>query len=321
MTRWTKIQIIVLLGAMALVWWQRQLHARQVQQLATLAEQLRNKTEELETRKPVLAGLEQRNTALREEKNAAEKSIVAPLLKERAAVASARSAAEAAAQAEKGRAYRHAMAAAWDNPEQRELNRELLRNEIKAKLAPLVKKLGLTPEQADQCRDLLVENQLKKDSRLAALLRENVTVTDALQERDATYRESERQLRALLGDAGYALLDEGNQNNQKANVDRVLNWLRTELGSNMLNDQQSALLAGLIRAESNKIISDETDAFRSAQEWDQLLSHHQQNILRQIESSLTPEQLAALHKLAADDRTKSQENRTALRKTYGLTSD
>lgn len=48
------------------------------------------------------------------------------------------------------------------------------------------------------------------------------------------------------------------------------------------------------------------------------MADHQQNVVRHIAPLLTPEQLAALNKLAADDHSRSQEEFVAKGKTYGL---
>jgi len=174
MNRWSKIQIIILAGAVGLSAWQYVIHARQARTIASLEEQAASGTRELKSRNATLNELNEQGNALLEHKKAKETSVVAPLMRERAQATAAQSAAEAAARAEKGRVYRRAIAASLDDPEQRELNRQLLDNELKSRLAPLVKKLNLPPEKADRLRDLIEEYELQKYDRIASLLRENV---------------------------------------------------------------------------------------------------------------------------------------------------
>jgi hypothetical protein len=321
MKRWNTIQIVALAGALGLGAWQYAFHIRQSRTLVALQTQAGSKTRELESCKAALAELNEQKSALLEHKKASEASVVAPLMRERAEATASRSAAEAAARAEKGRVYRHAMAAALDDPGQRELGRQLLHSEVKSRTAPLVKKLNLSPEQTDRLHDLLVDYELQKNDRIAALLRDDVSVADALQQRDAAHQESQNQLRALLGDDGYALFDEDNQKAQKANVDRVLNWMKSHLGDHSLDDRQSARLGELILAEFANVTADETDAFRPAHDLEQWMTDHQQNIIQQIAPSLTAEQLAALNNLAAEDRANAQERIDSTRRIYGLTGD
>ena len=319
MKRWNGIQIVLVAGALGLVTWQYAVHARQSRNLAALENQAGSEARELESHKAALKELKEQTDALLEHKNASRDSVVAPLMRERALVTAERSAADAAERTEKSRAYRRAMAAMMDDPEQRKLNRQLLQGELEASLAPLTKKLNLSPEQAGRFRDLLVDYELQKDDRIAALLRENVGVTDALQQRDAAYEELQNQLRALLGEDGYRLYDQGHQKALQANVDRVLSSLASDLGDHQLDDRQRARLSELILAETSHITTDETDAFRPARDTDQWMSDHQENIVRQIAPLLTPEQLAALTNLAAEDRVTMQGRMDSIRRTFSLT--
>lgn len=69
---------------------------------------------------------------------------------------------------------------------------------------------------------------------------------------------------------------------------RLLSAIQQNMGDSPLDQQQSDRLQGLLKAELCTIHLDDTDLFRPREEWAQVISERQQNVLVGIAAYLTP---------------------------------
>jgi RNA polymerase sigma factor (sigma-70 family) len=179
-----------------------------------------------------------------------------------------------------------------DDPDFKELNRIDVRQGLKSQYASLVKKLNLSPEEADKFVGLLANNAMRRMEATSALVSGNWDVATALQDRDGAKKEMESQIRALLGDAGYAQYDRFIHDEFG---DYTVNWLNRELGTAALSDEQSKQLKAIFAARSEIPVVDNVDCFRSKESVDALfqqLTDRGLGDLQQAAGFLTPEQLA-----------------------------
>jgi RNA polymerase sigma factor (sigma-70 family) len=173
-----------------------------------------------------------------------------------------------------------------------ELARIQLRQTLKNHYAPLTQQLNLAPETTEKLFNLIIENELKKKVALAQLMSGDSDTETALQGRDQAKAELENQIKELLGDAGYAQLDQFNHDTAAGELVKGLN---RELGDKALNDEQSKRIQALFAAKPD-ITIDDMDLLRSKESLNGLLQqlvdrgHHD---LEEAASFLTSEQLAA----------------------------
>jgi hypothetical protein len=317
MTRGKLIQVTLLAGAALLMLWQFQCRISQNRLYAQLQDQIETESRKLAGRQPVLDEWEQRNRALQNRRIETNSSLGA-LVRQRAALTSTTATARQAAQAERNRVFRSTLADTLDNPQQKEINRGLLKNELRAYLASRNQKLNLAPDQLEQIVNLLTEDELKKTDRLAALLRGQLPVAEALEERNAAYHELQTQLRSILGEEGYAVYDEGRQTAAKSQADRDVTMINSDLGANAMDAAQTDQLRALIRAEVYGFIADDTDAFRSEEDWHRFYNLVVEKIAGQAATFLTAVQVNGFRKLAAADLVENDKALAAKRKGYGL---
>jgi hypothetical protein len=308
-----KIQISLLTLGVLLSGWQWQLHLRQGRELAALEAQVRSRNQELETRRSALAELEQRNNKLVEAERRAGNATLISLMRERAVAA--RSASEnASGPPGVGRA----LADALENPEQRTIDREQVRIQAKAGSAVFLKLLNLSPERADQYIELNTENECRKADRLAALLRGRISLADALRQRDAEELVHEQRVREVLGEEGYAFLQSIADGMRADEAKRTIAAIQDNIGANTLNPEQTNRLQLLIQAELKRVNMDDTDLFRTPDDWAQVLSGYQQSVLNEAAAFLTPAQLEAVKGLAALDLAQKKEDMILKRKSVGI---
>lgn len=319
MIRLNKIAVVALLGAVAIGFWQLREHAGQARRLAWLEQQLRSKSLELEAGRQTLAVLQQEAAGLQQ--SAQTNATMRSLLHERAATTAAAAAARDAAREEQNRAFRSTLANTLDNPEQMEINRALLTGDFRSRSGPLVEKLGLTAEQTDQLFTLITDNELAKTSRLAALLRGQMNVADALEQRDAGNRELQNRIRSLLGDDGYAVYDDARQQALDAEAERNLQRINGKLGDLTLDEPQQQLWRAAIRAEISDLTIDDTDLFRNDADWTRFIAGIQQDIFERVKDHMSPEQIRVLEKLRDQDLADMREQHASRRRAYGLPPD
>jgi hypothetical protein len=311
---------IVQIGAVIIValvaCWEIGQHRRTASELAAVEAEARAESRKIETRQDALAKLEQRNSELVEAERRAGNETLLSLMRERAAAAAiARSNSTPAAEKD---GVGGALAKVLDSSGQQEIERESTRNKTRAGMGLFFKLANLPPEKIDQYVDLEAEKESRKTRRTAALLRGDMALADAQRERDNDNQELESQQRALLGAEGSKFLDSIAEGMRNDEAKRLANGIQQAMGDNALNEQQREKLQGLMKTEIVMIPLDDTDLFRSPDDWAQIVSEHQQNVLRGAGGFLSATQLETLRNLAALDLAARQQQMIQRRKSLGI---
>ena len=308
-----KIQIGLLTVGALLVGWQLRQHAQQERELASIAAQARTTSQELESRTADLAALEQRNRELAETERRAGNETLLALMRERSAVTLADSKAASETHDVGG-----ALAKVLASPEQWETEREYLRNKIRSGMGLFFKTANMSPEKIDEYIDLQIDMKRREADRMAGLLQGTTAVADALRQRDQDLVEELGRRRAAFGpeaDAFFESIADGMRNDE---AKRQLKAIQQNMGDNALNQQQSDKLQSLIKTEILTMPLDNTDLFRSPEEWAQLISERQQNVLNGMAPLLTPPQVETLKTLGAYDLAQRQKQMLNNRKSLGI---
>jgi hypothetical protein len=313
MTLLSKLQIGALTVAVLLIGWQFQQHRRQSRELAGVEAQVQNKTEELESQRTTLAALEERSNEIVEAERRAGNGMLLSLMRERAA--SAKSISEAAS---KTHSVGNALAKVLDDPEQQEIEQEYWRNEMRAELNLFFNLLKLPPDRQAQYIDLQIDLERRKADRISALLHGKMTVADALRERDQYKLESDQRNREILGPEGCAFQEGIGDGMRNDEAKRLLKSIQQNMGSNSLNQEQSDRLQSLLKAELCTLPLDDTDLFRTPEEWAQIIADRQQNVLTGADAFLTPAQLEMLRTVAEADLAQRREQMIVRRKSLGI---
>lgn len=308
-----KIQIGLLAVAAVLFGCQLHQHLRLSRELTGIEKQVRQQGEELESRRQALASVEQRNSELVEAERRAGNGTLLALMRERAAVT--RSTADAASRpSDVGRA----LASMLDNPDQRQIDREQIRAQARASSAAFLKLLNLPPEKAEEYIELNTDAECRKAERVAALLQGRISLQDALQRRDAEAQVHEQKVREALGEEGYAFLQSIADGMRADEAKRTIAVIQDNIGTNLLSPEQTNRLQLLIQAELKQVNIDDTDLFRTPEDWAQVLSGYQQTVLNEAAAFLTPAQSEALKNLAAFDLAQKKEAMILKRKSLGI---
>ncbi len=89
------------------------------------------------------------------------------------------------------------------DPDTKKFIRDQQRTMMDQLYAPLVKQLGLTPEQASQFKDLLADNNMKGAEKASSLFGSPQERAEALKAMEADQKASEEQIKTFLGEDGY----------------------------------------------------------------------------------------------------------------------
>jgi RNA polymerase sigma factor (sigma-70 family) len=197
--------------------------------------------------------------------------------------------------ADQADASRSGLAKMMGDPAMKEFVRQAQLDKIKSMFADLVKELKLTPEQADQFYQLINDNASKHLDRLT-------TAGQTTSEPDNADQELGNQLKALLGDAGFARFQEyGTEIPARTTV----SLLDAQLGDAPLSAEQNVRLLQVIKAEPYNLTQGITgapdQAFLGSQAdidaFLQQVTESNQRILQRAGSFLTPDQLAVLNNI------------------------
>jgi hypothetical protein len=312
MTLSAKIQIGLLAAGIFLIGLQFQRHHHHARESSSVENELRSKARELESRQAVLAALEKQNGELLESERRAGNENLLSLMRERAAATSA------ARDSAGAHSLGSAVATVLESPEQQEIDRENLRNDMKANQRLFFKLVNLPPEKIDQFIELNLEMKRREANRMSALLRGNLTIADALAERDKDNLESDDRKRAALGAEGYAFRESIAEGMRNDEAKRLLNIIQQNMGGNALNEDQSSRLQGLLKTEMVGIPLDDTDLFRSPDEWAQIVAERQQNVLSGAAAFLSASQMETLKALTAVDLAQRRQQMILKRKALGI---
>ena len=309
------IQTGVLVLAVSLAGWQFH-RLSQLRRDRKLAEtQLEELNGRFESRGAVLADQEQRNRELVEAERRAGNESLLVLMRERAA------ATKSSKVAESPRDVGNAFANAVDNPEQRTMEREQVRKRVTAGSAVFLKLLHLSPDEGNGSRyiALKADNESRNAERVTALLRGTISLDDALLQRDAEADEYERQIHETLGEEGYAFLQSIADDMRGKEAKRLVGLIQQNLdANNALSQEQSDRLQKLVQQEIKQTHIDNTDLFRTPDDWARVVGDHQANVLKGAAAFLTPTQLNTMQTLADIDLAMQKENMILKRKSLGI---
>ena len=139
------------------------------------------------------------------------------------------------------------------NPDTRKFIREQQRMMMDQMYGPLVKQLGLTPEEAAQFKDLLLDNQMKAAEQATSVFGGSGATnrTEMLSSLTADQKSFDDQVKAFLGDDRYAQY----KDYQETVGERtLLNQFKMQAGSDYnLNDQQTEALLTFMKEEQKSV--------------------------------------------------------------------
>jgi hypothetical protein len=313
MTLPSKIQIALLAAAGLLAGWGFRQHLNLGRELASVEAQVRTRQQDLDSRRPALDAVEQRNRELQEAEKRAGNQTLLSLLRERNAAAMA-----ASQPPSQTHALGRALAKALESPAHRQANEDYRRAEMRASLFQFFKLLNLSPEKSEQYIDLGIEKERRDADRLSALLHGTMTAADALRQQAADESEHGQRCREVLGDDGMAFLDgiaDGMRNDE---AKRLLGIVQQNMGGNPLSQEQSDRLQGLLKTHIVTANMDDVQLFRPPDEWAQDYVGRQQNVLSAAADFLAPAQLEAVRLIGAADLAERQRQMTDRRTALGI---
>ena len=139
------------------------------------------------------------------------------------------------------------------NPDTKKFIQQQQRMMMDQMYGPLVKQLGLTPDEATQFKDLLVDNGMKAAEKATSLFGDSASTnrTDMLTSLTAEQKSFDDQVKALLGDDRYTQYKEYQQTvGERA----LLNQFKQQAGSDYnLSDPQSEALLNFMKEEKKSV--------------------------------------------------------------------
>jgi hypothetical protein len=139
------------------------------------------------------------------------------------------------------------------DPDTRKIIREQQRMMMDQMYAPLIKKLGLTPDEAAQFKDLLADNAMKAADSASSLFGGpgSSNQTQAFSALTDSQKSFDEQVKAFLGDDGYAQYKDYQQTVSERTL---LNQFKQQLGSDYnLSDQQTEALLTFMQEEQKNV--------------------------------------------------------------------
>jgi hypothetical protein len=139
------------------------------------------------------------------------------------------------------------------DPDTRKFMRDQQRLMMDQMYAPLVKQMGLTPDEATQFKDLLADNTMKGAEVASSMFGGGPSTnrTDAISALTANQKTMDEQLKTFLGDDRYAQY----KDYQETVGERtLLNQFKLQAGSDYnLNDQQTEAMLTFMKEEQKSV--------------------------------------------------------------------
>jgi hypothetical protein len=196
------------------------------------------------------------------------------------------------------------------DPDTRKFMREQQRMMMDQMYGPLVKQLGLTPEEATQFKDMLIDNGMKAAEKATSVFGGNGATnrTEMLNSLTADQKSFEDQIKSLLGDDRYAQYKDYQQT---VGERTMLNQFKQQAGSDYnLSDPQTEALLTFMKEEKQSVAAStglplsgsgqdaaNLQAMMSGDKSDQLMQNQEtinQRVYDRARTILSPDQLQTL---------------------------
>jgi len=280
-----------------------------------------------ERQRRALAGQAEELTAQLQARRAAEATVAAP------APAAPPPVAEGAKPDEEKGGLGKMLSKMMQDPDTRKFIREQQRMMMDQMYAPLVKQMGLTPEQATQFKDMLADNAMKAAEKASAVFGSLASTNrnETLKTLTAEQKNFDEQLKAFLGDARYAQY----KDYQETVGERtMLNQFKMQAGSDYnLSDPQTEALLTFMKEERKNVAATtglplgDTDkdpakleALMSDDKVDQILQAQEtigQRVYERARTILSPEQLETLGKFQTNQMQMMRMGMGMMKKMFG----
>jgi len=219
------------------------------------------------------------------------------------------------------------------DPETRQFIRNQQRMMMDQLYAPLVKQMGLSPDEAVQFKDLLADNMMKSAEKASSMFGGSTPTNRAemLSSLSAEQKSFDEQVKAFLGEDRYALYKEY----QGTVGERtMLNQFKTQVGSDYnLTEPQTEALLTFMKEEKKRVaaatglpLNDSSQdpakmqAFLADDKVGQLLDAQQtvnQRVYERARTILSVEQLQTLAKFQTNQMQMMRMGMTMARKMFG----
>jgi hypothetical protein len=139
------------------------------------------------------------------------------------------------------------------DPEMKKMMRDQQAQIMNQFYGPLIKEMGLTPEEAAKFKELLADSQMKGVESAGSLLGgDSTNRTETLNALTAQQKDQEDQVKELLGDTRYAQYKDYEQTiGQRMQLDQFRQ--QTAGGANALTDQQADKLLAFMKEEKQNV--------------------------------------------------------------------
>jgi hypothetical protein len=145
------------------------------------------------------------------------------------------------------------LAKMMQDPDTRKMIRAQQRMMMDQMYAPLVKKMGLTPDEATQFKDLLADNAMKGAEKASSMFGGSGSTNNAesLKAITAEQKTFDEQVKTFLGDDRYAQYKDYQETVSERTL---LNQFKMQAGSDYnLNDQQTEALLTFMKEEQKSV--------------------------------------------------------------------
>jgi hypothetical protein len=145
------------------------------------------------------------------------------------------------------------LAKMMEDPDTRKMIREQQRTMIEQLYSPLVKQLGLQPDEAEQFKDLLADNMIKAAEKATSMFGGDSATnrTEMIARLTEEQKSFDELVRGFLGESRYAQYKDYQQT---VGERTQLNQFRQTMGNeNALSDQQTDQLLAFMREEKQAV--------------------------------------------------------------------
>jgi hypothetical protein len=253
---WVLAVTTIALGAVCVVQWQK--HAAQKTQMVSLRGELEQKTQETDELQASQKHLDKQRSELLGQADELATRLQARQLADAKAPALAPTRVPLSAEGQKadtdGGGLGKIMSKMMDNPETRKFIRDQQRQMMDPLYGPLVKQMGLTPEEAEKFKDLLADNLMKGAGKASSLFSglSSTNRTEVLNTLAAERKSFDEQLKASLGDTRYAQYQDYQQTvGERAQLNQFRQ--QTAGGGNALTDPQTEQLLVFMKEEKQAV--------------------------------------------------------------------